>query len=561
MQRGLWIFLALFAAAAAATAQPLVIDGQQTEFRLEPYLRYWVEDGTALGVADLAATETSRRFEEVSVDQRFDIHNKALWLRFDLTITDTRQRWYLELERPGLDLAELYYVDANGQWVSQAAGDALPMRQWARASRYPVFALAPPSALSVRYYLRVQHQRMAYSAPMVIASNEAIGADHERDHLLLGAYFGVAIFTFALALAMALTYRDEAFTHFALLVATLTFSQTATTGIGGQYLWPASPYWANAFSFLLPQLLAASALWFVRAFAQPKRFAKWLDHAALALIALALAGGAVDTIFPTALAVSVNYAVQLACVVVLLVLLGTSAYEGDRHVRWLCWGFLPVMVASAFPLLRNAGVLATSTLTSYALLIGATVQAPVVFYALYHRLTERRESDARTRALSQVDPLTGLTQRRVFEARLEASVLRAQRYGQQCALLLVDLTNHGQVLRSHGREAADRAMVVAASRLRKAVRDIDTAARLGDHQFALLIEAPATGQEALAVATHAVAMALRSSAALPEGESLKLHMVVALLPDASSLQPLAWMEAALSSMDDKSLKAIRTLNF
>ncbi len=558
-----WLLALALLSATSICAQPLVIDGQRAELRLEPYTRYWVEDGTALGVADIAAQEAKKPFTPLRTGQKFSIHNKALWLRFDIAITSQHQRWYLELERPGLDLAELFYVSPSGQWVRQAAGDALPLREWAQAARYPIFELSPQGASTVRYYLRVQHQRVAYSAPVLVINSSELTAEHERDQLLLGAYFGVSLLLIAIASAMAVTYRSKLFAYFAFAGVAMTLTQTTLTGVGGQYLWPNNPYWANALGYLFPLLLSASALWFVQAISRPTRFVQWRDRFVVMWVVLLVAGGLVDAWYPSVAGALINSGLMAVSTVATAALLIIAAYEGDRHARWLCAGLLPVLVLGALALLRNFGLVPSTALISYGMLAGVTVLAPVVFYALYRRLAHERESEVRSRALSQIDPLTGLMQRRAFESRLQATLLRAKRYGQQCALLLLDLTNHSAILKAHGREAADRAMVVTASRLRKAVRDIDTAARLGDHQFALLIEAPSTSRDALAVATHAVAMALRSSEELPEGAALTLRVVVALLPDAERTpeRPLAWMEAALAAMDDQSTKTIRTLNF
>ena len=247
----------------------------------------------------------------------------------------------------------------------------------------------------------------------------------------------------------------------------------------------------------------------------------------------------------------------------LALVIALSVLEGDPHARWVALGFAPVLVAATFPLLRNFGVIASGLATEYGLMFASAVEAPILFYGLYRRLSERREADVRSRALSQTDPLTGLSHDRVLMRRLQDSLLRARRYQQQCALLLVDFSNYTNLRDTYGREAAERSLVVAASRLRYVIRDIDTAARVGDHEFALLLEAPCTGKDALAVATHAVARGLRASPALPGGETLRFRVVATLLPwdDYSAEEVLQWMREGMHSQNAKSAKAIQALNF
>ncbi|MET0312643.1 MAG: diguanylate cyclase, partial [Burkholderiaceae bacterium] len=131
------------------------------------------------------------------------------------------------------------------------------------------------------------------------------------------------------------------------------------------------------------------------------------------------------------------------------------------------------------------------------------------------------------------------------------------------ALLVVDFGNHDAIQKEFGREVADNALVLAAARLRSVVRDVDTAARVDDHAFALLIEGPCTAQHALDVATHAVARGLQESEILPPSEGLRFRVALAVLPqdgsDASSVLARLLDEARQIGADAK--KTIRTVQF
>ena len=56
--------------------------------------------------------------------------------------------------------------------------------------------------------------------------------------------------------------------------------------------------------------------------------------------------------------------------------------------------------------------------------------------------------------------------------------------------VLVELANHADIVEREGREAGDRSLVVAASRLSAVVRDVDTVCRIADTRFAILVEGP-----------------------------------------------------------------------
>jgi diguanylate cyclase (GGDEF)-like protein len=178
---------------------------------------------------------------------------------------------------------------------------------------------------------------------------------------------------------------------------------------------------------------------------------------------------------------------------------------------------------------RNFGLIPSGFLSEYGVMLGSALEMPLLFYGLNRRLNEQTESRARARALAVTDPLTGLVSGRKLLTLLEAALVRA-RMGRPFAMMVVELANHGSLLREHGREGAERALVLAAARLKTVVRDIDTVARVGNQHFAVLMESPCTPDEANAMATHVVALGLRNSAILPGGAALRFHVALGLLP-------------------------------
>ena len=86
------------------------------------------------------------------------------------------------------------------------------------------------------------------------------------------------------------------------------------------------------------------------------------------------------------------------------------------------------------------------------------------------------------------DALTGLINRREFDARLEAAVTAAQRGEGEYVLLYVDLDQFKVVNDTCGHSAGDRLLRDITSLLQTRVRASDTIARLGGDEFGLLLE-------------------------------------------------------------------------
>jgi two-component system, sensor histidine kinase LadS len=216
-----------------------------------------------------------------------------------------------------------------------------------------------------------------------------------------------------------------------------------------------------------------------------------------------------------------------------------------------------------FPLARSLNLIPISALTRYGVSVGAALQMPILFYALSLRGGRRREARFRAAGLSRHDTLTGLAHTGAFLQRLQGSLDRCADLKHTCALLGVKIANYEAIIAEHGRETGERVLVVATSLLRNVATDMDVVARVDDHQFALLIEGPATPQEATSRAQQLVASGLRDSPALPPGLLLKFQVAVALMPDQNlnAQDSLNWLADAVNSSWPDSRKLIRALNF
>jgi diguanylate cyclase (GGDEF)-like protein len=85
------------------------------------------------------------------------------------------------------------------------------------------------------------------------------------------------------------------------------------------------------------------------------------------------------------------------------------------------------------------------------------------------------------------DALTGLYNRRLFDEYLDKELNRAKRYGQQLAVVILDLHKLKEINDRHGHLQGDQALQLAAATLRKTLRASDFAFRIGGDEFALLL--------------------------------------------------------------------------
>lgn len=133
--------------------------------------------------------------------------------------------------------------------------------------------------------------------------------------------------------------------------------------------------------------------------------------------------------------------------------------------------------------------------------------------SLRHEVTSRTETmqrlagdiEARRRVEAQLahqtfhDALTGLANRALFANRTEHALARARRSKHDVAVLLLDLDDFKTINDSLGHDRGDALLAAAAARFDAVVRDVDTLARFGGDEFALLVESAANVQQVVAL--------------------------------------------------------------
>ncbi len=103
-------------------------------------------------------------------------------------------------------------------------------------------------------------------------------------------------------------------------------------------------------------------------------------------------------------------------------------------------------------------------------------------------ITDRKKAEKDIHQLAFYDGLTSLSNRRLFQDRLNQVLIsksRAKNYG---AILFIDLDNFKALNDSRGHDAGDLLLIQVAARLNECLRAGDTVARLGGDEFVIILE-------------------------------------------------------------------------
>ena len=97
------------------------------------------------------------------------------------------------------------------------------------------------------------------------------------------------------------------------------------------------------------------------------------------------------------------------------------------------------------------------------------------------KLFEKMQRQATT------DGLTSLANHKRFYEILEKELWRSRRYGGQISLIMIDVDNLKKINDAYGHRAGDNIIRQISRKIRECIRQIDTAARYGGDEFAIIL--------------------------------------------------------------------------
>lgn len=517
---------------------------------LAPQITVLEDVGGVMTLADVQRRAADFKPSGVRDDAaiNFGYSSSAWWLRIDLAADPEAARdWLLDIAFPTLDNIE--YFGPGGE--HRVAGDRLPFAARPLLHRNFVFPVRLDESGVGSIWLRVVSEG-TLTIPVRLWRHEAFWQESLSSYAMLSVYFGMLLALAAYNLLLWFSLRDHNYLTYVLFAISMAVGQLSLNGLGNQFLWPDWPVWGNlAFSTGFATTGFFGAL-FTRGFLETRRNLPRLDGAIIGLAGLFALCAVAPLLAPYRLAAIMTSltGVSFSLIAVVAGVRCWRAGQPGARVFILAWTalLLGVMVVG----LRNLDLLPTTFISFYAIQIGSAVEMVLLSFALAERINDlQREKDAarseaittrqelvaalqrseidlerrvaartgeleslnaklrenerQLQALAHTDALTGLANRLLLDARLEQSMQHARRSHGQVALLMVDLDHFKAINDSRGHAIGDEVLRSMAERLRAAVREVDTVARIGGDEFVVVLSSIGGAADAERLAEKLVA--------------------------------------------------------
>jgi diguanylate cyclase (GGDEF)-like protein len=350
--------------------------------------------------------------------------------------------------------------------------------------------------------------------------------------LWLGAFVGAQVLLLFICVIKANVYGERPLLLHA--AATLMSVLSILALIGRQPLAPTSVL------LLVPALAGLQLMDLVSHAGGLRQARRWL-FVASAIVLPVIALGAVYT----------EWALVGGIVLWTSVVLLLTVRAWRQSQPWIWWKLpaLLALVLASFRLAADAPPYEIEDVIWQAGLL--TVWATCTYLATAWRGRIQGETQARIQGRTTTDPLTGLATPMVLAERVHAARHLMRRYGHPSVLMIVSIDNLGALTAEFGPEAAESAVLAAASRIRESLmRDGDVAARLTHSRMGVLAEGCAPGEAATTVATRILVAGLKEPLPAARAEYLRFRIVLTAVP-AEEVQPIVLLQKLNHRLDQE----------
>ncbi|MEI6734800.1 MAG: diguanylate cyclase [Comamonadaceae bacterium] len=475
----------------------------------------------------------------------FSYTKSAIWLRLHLkNSSDQPLERVLEISYALLASVDFYRPGDKGYELIEA-GYLRPVSPHVHTSRFIALPLLVPAGADQLLYLRVQTPN-SLNIPARLWSAEAFHSHQPIDYALQALYFGIVLAIAFYNLMLFIALRDLNYLIYVLFATCLSMALANFTGMGGEFIWGFAPTWTKIGVNVPAALASAAILLFTRRLLNTAQVVPRIDL----WIKLLMAASAAFFFLLMLWFWEFNRFFVVTNLLTSLLILGTGmvcAIKRQRSAYYFVAAFSVLFLANVLSHLRNLGLVPTNVFTSDGLQVGSVIEMMLLSLALADRFNimrrekiaaqaqalqvqgelvqslkdsgkllegrvaertaELQEANRKLEAISITDALTGIANRRHFDAVLADEWTRAARAGHALALGLMDVDWFKKFNDHYGHPAGDECLRQVARVLSDAIgRTGDLVARYGGEEFVFIT--PATTIE------NAVLMAQRVCAAL-----------------------------------------------
>ena len=394
----------LVAPGLQAADNTVVLQPHQTEYQAGPYLLYLRDSARQATIEDIMALPDEHFNHSEQNTLSLGYSHDAIWVKLmvDAThISNDEAEWILDIDYPPLDDVRFYYRDDNGRIVELATGDQSVFSSREIETNTFAFSLPIKPGQKKPFYLRVESQG-SLRIPVAIYSYGAFIHHVDMKKTFYGIFIGIMLAMLLYNLFLLTSMREATYLYYLLFIVFYMLFHGNLNGLGLQYIWPDSPWWANQ---TLAMGIAGTSLWgalFTRNFLQTRdytplfhQFLNAISVASFCLVIWSLVAANYTVVIRPAMALT------LVTFISFLVIGLRNLLLGNRSARFFLVAAFTLIVGAVGEVLSALGLIPSNAFTNSLSIFGACLFSLFLSFALADRINLLRRERNRAQMEAQ----------------------------------------------------------------------------------------------------------------------------------------------------------------
>ncbi|MGI8943426.1 MAG: sensor domain-containing diguanylate cyclase [Qipengyuania sp.] len=369
----------------------------------------------------------------------------------------------------------------------------MPARNWFAGNRFSVPVPSHPASLiAVDTVVERPHAESTLSTARLMPKRESTRSHYARS-LAYGLICGLLVIPLIYNLLFYRVLRESFILWHAAMVAAMLAYILTSSGLIFLLFSQLPLAWRWHGNFLVLNLTFAFTAMFVLGMLERKVRSRWMVQALVGAAVLLVLTKLVALVAGDAARMSINTLYLLAFIpagLAALAVLTVAIGKGSRSARWILAALSVAFLAGLVRVMQAAGLIQLPFPLDDLIFVAMAVQAIGTSLAVGDRflILKQDRNQARSHAvrmgqMASTDPLTGLLNRRAFDA------VKFLQEGQ--GLIVADIDRFKPINDAHGHQAGDMVLRRTAVEMQRALRPLARARifRLGGEEFAVICSA------------------------------------------------------------------------
>ena len=367
---------------------PIILDHNTQKVALGNHAYYLEDIHGSYSLDDIIELD-NHNFElltEESLNKGFT--HSTYWLKFsieDRTLDNKTQHWKIETTYPLLDYLDIYIIDENKNIEHIKMGDTYLYNQRPVDHRNFIAPISLHDNEKNEIYVRVMTSS-SMQIPVFIWHPDFFFEARSGEQYGLGLYYGMMMVMFFYNFFLWFSIRDSNYLWYIGYLAAFAILQTATSGLGYQYLWPTSPWIESIAPPISIALVGIFGIAFTRRFLHTRQYHLVADNLLRSVLGLSFIVLALSFVADTATVMALAKIVVVTFLFFILYASVAMLLRGHRQARFFLAAWVSLILGGLFTIGMMLGIFPNTFLMTHASKIGSAIEILLLSFALADRI-------------------------------------------------------------------------------------------------------------------------------------------------------------------------------